>query len=195
MIHYSPQAGENISETAKIMVELLKGTTQNQKVAVKFNDITLTADANSTVEGIIRDFRTKLAAAAEAYRDSPEGKRAQLESEQRKEKAQCKHDTLMQQLPNLDFTNLVAVLDWLCEFQDPSDYIGVVKRQSEVLAIFAKHGYQPNVNTGKKYNDDDRDNVARYIIGQALSNLKSDVGAIHQVIHHFTREWKRKFAV
>ena len=100
----------------------------------------------------------------------------------------------MEQLPNLDFANQEAVLDWICEFQDPSDHIGVAKNQGEVLKIFAEHGYQTSVNTGEAFNGEDRDNFARYIVGQALDGLKGDVGAIHQVVHKFTDDWKKKFA-
>ena len=189
---YEPMAGENISETAERMIALAKET--KGSVTAKFNDIELTATEDSIAEGIVSGFQTKMAEAAATYRSSPEGKCAARESEERKEEAQRKADALMEQLPNLDFANQEAVLNWICEFQDPSDHIGVVKNQGEVLRIFAEHGYQPSVNTGEAFNGEDRDNFARYIVGQALDGLKGDVGAIHQVVHKFTDDWKKKFA-
>lgn len=101
------------------------------------------------------------------------------ENEERKEKMQRKHDILMEQLLNLDFNNQEALLDWICEFQNLSDYIGVVTDQEKVLGIFAEHSYQ------KAFNREDRDNFARYIIGQVLSGLQGDTGAISQVVHKF----------
>lgn len=191
MKKYEAMAGENISETAKAMVALAKKT--NDTVETKFNDIVLTATSDSNADAIIADYHTKMEVASEAYHNSPEGKKAAREAEERKQRAQQKHDVLMRQLPNLNFGDDVAVLDWLCEFQDPSDYIGVVKQQDVVVATFATHGYQPNANCGKDFNGDNRDNFARYIIGQALGGLTCEVGAIHQIIHKFTDDWKKKF--
>lgn len=189
---YEPMAGENVSTTAERMIALAKET--KGSVRAKFNDIELTATEDSTTEDIVSGFQTKIAEASETYRKSPEGQRAARESEERKQEAQQKADALMEQLPNLDFSNQEAVLDWICDFQDPSDYIGVAKDQRKVLEIFAEHGYQPGVNTGEAFNGEDGDNFARYIVGQALDGLRGDVGAIHQVVHKFTDDWKKKFA-
>lgn len=188
---YEPMAGEDVSTTAERMIALAKET--KGSVRAKFNNIELTATEDSTTEDIVSDFQTKIAEAAKTYRKSPEGQRAARESEERKQEAQRKADALMKQLPNLDFSNQEAVLNWICEFQDPSNYIGVTKDQGAVLKIFAEHGYQPGVNTGEAFNGEDSDNFARYIIGQALNGLRSDVGAIHQVVHKFTDDWKKKF--
>lgn len=164
-------------------------------VKAEFNDIELTANQDSNAESIVAYYGKEMARRAEVYRNSPDGKKAAREREERKAAAQQKHDDLMRSLPNPNFADDVAVLDWLCEFQDSSDDIGVVKQQDVVLAIFAANGYYPSVNTGKDFNKDNRDNFARYIIGQALDNLQCEVGAIHPIIHKFTDDWKKKFLV
>jgi len=192
MSTYHPLAGENVSTTAERMVALAKNT--DTTVMARFNDVDLTANKHLTAEQIVANFHTMIAAAAEASRNSPEGKRSARESEEQEEKAQRGHDALMELLPNLDFTNQAAVLDWICEFQGPNDHIGVAKRQVDVLKIFAAHGYQPGVNTGETFNGEDNDNVARYIIGQALHGLRGEVG-INPVVNKFTDDWKKKFAV
>lgn len=181
---YEPMAGEKVSDTAERMVALAKET--KGSVRAKFNDIELVATEDSVAEDIVADFKVKIAEAAETYRKSPEGQRAARESEERKQEAQRKADALVEQLPNLDFSNQEAVLDWICEFQDPSDHIGVAKDNEKVLKIFAEHGYQPGVNTGEAFNGEDRDNFARYIVGQALDGLQGEVGAIHHIVHKFT---------
>lgn len=186
IIHFD--CGCHISDAAQ---QLVVACETEETAQGTFNDITLTAHKTSTVEGIVADFNTKMAAASEAYRNSPEGRRAAREAEERKQQAQQKHDTLMRQLPNLNFADDVAVLDWLCEFQDPSCF-GVGKQQGAVLATFAAHGYYPGVNCGKDFNGDDRDNFARWVIGQALNTL-SEFGAIHPIVHKFTDDWKKKF--
>lgn len=188
---YEPLIGEDISETARIMVTM--ANTANSAFKANFNDCVLIVNPGDKAKDIVKFYNEESNRRTAAYRKSPEAKCAELESEKRKEEAQRKHDALMRQLPNLDFTNDVTVLNWLCEFQDPSDHSGVVKHQNEVLTIFAKHGYQPSVNLGEAFNGEDRDNVARYIIGQALANLQGDVGAIHKIVHVFTASWKKKF--
>ena len=186
-----PMCGEMVSETAKRMVALAKQT--KDTVKAKFNDIELTATSDSVPSAIVSYYNKESTRRAEAYRNSPEGKKAARESEERRRQMQQKHDALMQQLPNLNFADDVAVLDWLCEFQDHSDHIGVVKQQNVVLATFAAHGYYPNANTGTNFNKNDRDNFARWLIGQTLDGLQGEVGAIHQVIHKFANDWKKKF--
>lgn len=187
---YEPMAGEDIGHAAKQMVALAKKT--KDAVEAKFNDIKLTANADTNANDIVAHYGEESKRRGEAYRNSPEGKKAAREAEERRVALQQKHDALMQQLPTLNFADDVAVLDWLCELQDPSDHTGVVKQNDAVIAAFAAHGYQPSVNTGKGFNENDRDNFARYLIGQALSNLR-EVGAIHHIIHQFTADWKKKF--
>lgn len=184
-------AGCYINDAAKQLIAACK--TEEQTARGMFNEILLFADKNSTVEGIVAFYNAESERRAEAYRNSPEAKAAARASEERKVEAQQKHDRLMRQLPNLNFADDVAVLDWLCEFQDPSDYIGVVKQQDVVLATFAAHGYYPNVNLGKDFTGDDRDSFARFIIGQALDDLACEVGAINKVVHILTDNWKKKF--
>lgn len=189
---YQPLVGERINETAQRMVDLAHA--KKKSVRAMFNNIELMATESSTAMGIVRDFEKKTAEAAETYRKSPEGQRATREAEERKQEAQRKADALMEQLPHLDFADQEAVLGWLCEFQDPSDHTGVVKDNKKVLTIFAEHGYQPGVNTGEEFNGEDRDNFARYIVGQALDGLQRDVGAIHQIVHKFADDWNKRFA-
>lgn len=189
---YEPTAGENISTTAERIIALAKET--KGSVTAKFEGIELTVTEDSTAEDVVSGFQTRIdEAAAETYHKSPEGQRAFRESEEQKQEGQRKADALIGQLPNLDFANQEEVLDWICEFQDPSGYIDDTKRQNEVLSIFAEHGYQPNVNIGEAFNSEDHDNSAHYIIGQALDGLKDDFGAIHPIVHKFTDDWKKKF--
>ncbi len=88
-------AGCHITEAAQqMMAELLNeknhkaGKIGDFSVKGDFNGITLVARKGSTVGSIVADFDTKMAAASEAYRNSPEGKRAARESEERTVAAQ-----------------------------------------------------------------------------------------------------------
>lgn len=188
---YEPMAGENVSETtAKRIIAMANES--KETVTANFNDIILTANEGDTAEAIVQFYHEESERRAEAYRNSPEGKKAAREAEERKQKMQQKHDALMQQLSSLDFNDDVAVLDWLCEFQDPSDHIGVSTQKDVVLATFAAHGYHPSVNCGKEFNGEDRNNFKHWLVRQALDGLQK-MGAIHQVVHKFTDDWKKKF--
>ncbi|MCK9197977.1 MAG: hypothetical protein M0P49_00010 [Bacilli bacterium] len=109
--------------------------------------------------------------------------------------AEKKCDALIKKLPNLNFEGNVAILDWLCEFQSSSNCIGIPFEPFFILGTFAEHGYFPNVNLEKKdFDENDRDNYARYLIGQGLDDIRL-IGAIDPDIHQFTKEWKERFNI
>ena len=78
-------AGENISETAKRMVALAKKT--KDTVETKFNDIVLTATSDSNADAIVKFYHDESERRSEAYRNSPEGKKAAREAEAFRKKA------------------------------------------------------------------------------------------------------------
>lgn len=188
---YEMTPSQHIDKTVERMIALAKET--KGEVRTKFNGIELVATEDSIFENMIEDFKIKMEESRKEYRESPEGQRLKRESEERKQESQQKADALMEELPSLDFNNQEAVLNWICEFQEPSDHIGVITDNEKVLKIFSENGYQPNVNVGEAFNGEDRDNFARYIVGQALDGLQGNVGAINQIVHKFTDDWKKKF--
>jgi hypothetical protein len=185
-------AGCHIAAAAKMLVDAVAKT--GEPVQGKFNDILLIADASSTPDGIVAFFDQQREIRAEEYRNSPEGKRAEQEAEERRSRLQQTHDSLMRKLPSLDMHDQVAVLDWLCQMQEPSDHIGIILRRTTIVSAFEKAGFVANANTGKAYKADDRENNFRYLVGQALAGLK-DGPAIHSILHKFTKEWREKFLV
>lgn len=177
-------AGEHIRRTAERMVAMVRTA---KRVKCRFNDILLLADRDSTVDGLVAEFNQRCEARAKAYRESPEGKRAQAEADERRHNLQVAADELMAGLDRLDFSNVAALLDWLCAIEDARDHIGVTVDVSRIVATFGAHGYLPNVNCGADYKEDDPDNSARWLIGQALS-----VPYV-PLVRHFTEQWKAKF--
>lgn len=157
-----------------------------------FNDVTLLANKNSTPQGIVDDYHAQLKAVGDAWRNSPEGIAVAKEYEEGVIATQAKYDGLMEHLPKLDFTNQQQLLDWLCQLETTiTSGVNFEGFQAKTVEVFTQHGYLPGVNTGAAINNEDADNVARYIIGQCLDTLNK--GYIHQVIHHFTEDWKLKF--
>lgn len=188
MIEVHVQAGEHIDSAIKALVSAAQ---QHGSAKATFNDVQLVADANSTASGLLSEWSRKQEEAAVAYRNSPEGKAAAADHETRIQSAQETHDRLVQDLATLDFKNDVAVLDWICAIQDSTDHVGVAVNKPAIASAFAAAGYEPAVNIGKDFKPDDRDNVFRYIVGQALNCLQSV--AIHGMTHTFVANWKDKF--
>ena len=70
--------------------------------------------------------------------------------------------------------------------------LGVRVDRERIIATFGAHGYVSGVNCGDAFDAEDRENVARWLIGQCLANLVS-VGAIHGIVHKFADDWIEKF--
>lgn len=187
---YIPSPGEHVAGAAANLIEIAKR--RGTPARMSFNDIEVTARPESTADEIAAAFDAKLKEASSRYRASPEGIASAKASADERATLQAKHDALMARLPSLDFKSDVAVLDWLCEMQDPSDRSGVIVERKAIVETFANHGYVAGVNCGSLFRAEDRDNVHRWLVGQALDGL--DTGpAIHHVIHKFAAEWRAKF--
>lgn len=159
----------------------------------KFNDITIAADGTKTADEILAQWNADMEARRLAYEQSPEGVAARQQSDDERRGLQGRHDMLVQRLAHLDWKNDVSVLDWCCEMQAPSDRVGVIVKRQTIIAAFAANGFTPGMNTGKEYKDGDRNNMFRYLVGQALDGLQGP--AIHPIIHKFAAEWKTRFGV
>jgi hypothetical protein len=182
-IHASP--GEPVTKAAERLAAAAPAF-------MEFNGVRVEAMPGATPDELVASWSAKMEAKAAAYWESPEGKALKAEQEDRRARIQSKADALMTALPRLDFTNDVAVLNWLCEMQEPSDHIGVIVPRTKIILEFKKRGYMPNVNCGQDFRPDDRENVFRWLVGQALDGLNGP--AIHGIIHKFAADWKAKFS-
>ena len=181
-------AGMHIQGAAE---QLVAAAAQHGEAQGIFNEITLTAQRD-TVPGALVDFyHQESERRAEEWRNSPEGRTATAKREADLQTAQETHDAKVRELATLDFKNDVEVLDWLCSIQDATDHVGVSVNKVKIINKFRAHGFDPNVNCGKHFKPDDRENVFRWLVGQALDGLQSV--AIHGIIHEFAADWKSKF--
>jgi heme-degrading monooxygenase HmoA len=181
-------AGTRVDEAAAELVHVAGKYGEAQGA---FNEIMLTAKADTEPAAIVAFYNRESEAQAKAWRESPEGRAAETRQADAIAASQATHDRLVGELPALDFTNAAAVLDWLCAIQEATDHVGVTVNKTAILEAFTAHGFQPNVNCGADFKPDDRDNVFRWLVGQALDGLQSV--AIHGVIHKFAADWKSKF--
>lgn len=191
-IKIEARLGQHIYNFAEQLIVIAKEK-QEQIVGV-FNGINLIVnpELDLSADDLVKFFNEESEKIAEAYRKSPEGIKAMKEFEERKQNMQEKVNQLIESLDNLDFLDYESILEWICDFQEASDHIGVSFDKSQVISTFKNHGFNIGVNTGDDFNGEDAENFAKYLIGQALDGINS-VGSPHQIIHKFTSNWKQKF--
>jgi len=184
--------GQDIADFAQQLINSAKQN--NNEVTGTFNgiDLVVSSDSDLSVDDVVQSFHQESKKRAEEYRKSPEGIQAEKEAEEGKQNMQEKANQLVTGLDSLDFSNYESVLEWICDFQEASDHIGVSFDKSQVISIFKDHGFDIGVNTGDDFNGEDEENFAKYLVGQALDGINS-VGAPHQIVHKFTNDWKQKF--
>lgn len=183
-------AGDHISAAA---TRLAAAATDHGEATMTFNDIVLTAKSGDAARAIEDAYDKACNARHEAYVNSPEGQAHAKKRDAEIAQLQEKHDCLLRDLASLDFTDDVAVLDWLCAMQPASDHVGVVVRKADIIAAFKAAGFESNVNVGANYREDDRENSFRYLVGQGLGTLQAC--AIHGILHDFVKRWKERFGV
>lgn len=164
----------------------------NEVIEASFNDIELVANPGDTPAAIVARYNIESARKAEAYRNSPEGKRVAAKRTAETRRLQKVMDDSIVKLETLDFSNFNAVLGWLEEVQDASDRVDVQFNPKEIVDKFRANGFKPNVNTGKAFDENDEENFARYIVGQALDFLQNH-GLIHHLVTKFTNDWRVRF--
>lgn len=186
MIEGTP--GQHITSFAAQLVRAAEASGEARGV---FNGVEIIAERGATADGLRDQWQRKTDAAHVAYLNSPTSRAAKAKREAGIAAAQETHDNLVRDLATLDFENDVAVIDWICAIQDSTDHVSLVVDKPRIIAAFEAAGFAVNVNCGPAFKADDRDNVFRYLVGQALDGLKSV--AIHGIIHKFAGEWKDKF--
>ncbi len=189
---YEAMAGDYIPASITRMAAIAKLT--NQEVTGKFNDVTITADPLTAAATLVKRWNDGMNRNHEEYRKSPEYKQRQEERAAEVLAMRTQVEGSMQLLETLNFDDLAAVIDWfdgIREATDDVDVMGLVPSH-EIVQKFEKHGYQAHANCGDEFDSENKENVARYLVGQALGCMK-EFGAIHQVYSHMAEEWRKKF--
>jgi len=156
-----------------------------------FNGVVLIVEPDTPASAVVKFYFLEESKRLSKERiGSLEGQNAIFEA---RVKAGVKIDELMLRLPTLDFTNLAAIIDWLCELEESTRY-GNKYPWQYILAVFQEHGFTPNMNTGTDFEENDKINHAGCIIGFALNCLLYEgIHAVHQTIHDHAKKWRQKF--
>lgn len=184
--------GDHISTVIKEMVDSVQAGTRYQKAVSDFNGVRIIATEQDTVESVQKQFERKTKASRKAYRRSTVHKRQKRERKEELKQLNREGKELLQTFKTVDKTNYEALLSWLTAFQPYSDRVGLKLPKYKVLQTLKQYGYQSDENTEENYNSEDKENAARYLIGQCVSGLERP-RAIHPVLVKFHKEWKEKF--
>jgi len=182
--------GEHIEDYAARVYEAGKKT----NIIFKFNGIVFAIENNASPAEIVSFYKEESEKSRLAYEKSPEYKQQLLEREESLKQANKAIQFLTDRLEIIDWDSLDAVINWLCEIQPVADNSGVIIDVSKIITTFSKNGFYANVNVGKDFIEDDRENVARYIIGQALDGFEQ-VGSPHPMLLTFAERWKAKIYI
>jgi hypothetical protein len=183
--------GRTISETAQLLIK--EANRCNEDVGYIFNNITIIVSKTATVDSVVNSYSTESKRLHEVYLRSPEYQDKLAQDEKELEEAKIELENQLSIMYKLDFSNLKEVLVWLTKFQPLSDRTGVMTNsiKQEVMTTFESNGFIAGANTGDQFDENDADNYARYIIGQAMSGIQDS--SIHQVLHSFVDRWLAKF--
>jgi len=185
------KCGSSIGSAAEVIVANARLT--ERKSTTMFNGIEVIATPDSTVDSLVAFYMKETQRRSEEYRQSPAGKQSAVDALDRQKKMQEQVDKALDELLSLDFSNLSDVIAWFGKIQEPPDFIHVKTPVDQIVPLFEKHGYEADANCGDDYVEDDMDNAGRYLVGQALSCLKS-MGAIHQIYPSFEEKLRERFA-
>lgn len=105
---------------------------------------------------------------------------------------QLQADKLIEEMKNLDFKNYDLLLPWLSSIQPYTGDIRLSIPTRQIVNILEDNGYISGENCGQNFNENDKENFARYIVGQCLDGL-GRLGSIHPIIVRFTDDWMKKF--
>jgi hypothetical protein len=187
---YEPMAGESVAYAAERMFKVV--TLTGDQCTAHFNDIGLVVNPGDKPDNIVSFYFKESERRSQEYRESPAGKRAAQEVEDRRKRAQNMADQAVVDMAELDYTNRASVINWLERIREPSDHVGVDINAAGVVEKFEDHGFKLGVNCGDDFDGENEENFARWLIGQALDNLNSS-GFIHQMFHTFAKDYRKKF--
>lgn len=189
---YEAMAGYHVGYAARNMVFI--ADLIGEAVTTDFNGIEIKVLPGDNAEAIVEFFKAQSKRRYEEWLASPAGKRYLREQEAERQKQERIGKYCLGYLRvGLDFSNLNAVIAWFEAYQEPSDHVGVDVPYETIIKTFRENGFEPDVNCKDNFDGEDKENFARWIIGQGLSCLASEAHAIHSIIDRFAKEWREKF--
>jgi len=173
MLIYESKVGSHIENGIKSMKQM--AIEHNNHIKTDFNDIEIIVNPDSDINKVIEAFHAEQNRLAKEYTNSPEGQARIKEREDEHMRQIIRVEELWDNQP--DFSDLNSVITWLEELEKCSM---MNLRKDRIVELFESKGYFACVNCGEDFKEDDKENWARWLIGQALECIQ-DVGAFHKI--------------
>lgn len=191
-VPYEPSCGDNITNAIRHTIALANhfGTTYT----LKFNSNLIPVAPNSDSTEVYMDWERICREASEAWKNSSAGQAYYKEQEEQRIRVINEAKQVISKLDSVNWNDMDSVIDYLAETVEPFDWVYVAELGYGKLVNkkLLDAGYVPNVNCGDKFNEEDKNNVGLYLIGQAMSCFNS-VGCIHSIFNKFYEDYKEKF--
>lgn len=161
---------------------------------LNFNGVDVVVTPTTTAEEAEEAWRAGMAANAEKYRNSPEGKKSAQEAKERAENAQLNVNRLLTQLDGYVDPSTSQIVAWVAEFSEHADHIAVKYSKTDLIAKLEGFGYVAGAHVAKTAPEKraaknwKRQTMGEYIIGQAISCLKSGMPP-HPVMQKFAEDY------
>jgi hypothetical protein len=186
-ITYEPHLGQDISDACRKAIAL--ANKNGSPVAFRFNDVDMVVSPGEGARTACDRWRAESERQAEAWRNSPKGKRAAAESEARRLEAQRETDRLIADGPRVVTDGLAAVVRWCAKLSMSADHNGINWEPRRAATMLIAAGYRENAHVGQPPEAfrDNRQMMGEYIIGQAINCLKRGMPP-HPMTEHFAKE-------
>jgi len=132
----------------------------------------------------------ELSIKAQAYRNSPEGKKAAQEAKARKFYCQAEVDRLLTFIPR----QLDELVPWLAHFSEVADHVGVDFCYTSLASKLEAYGYAESAHVTKDKEAAKRwtrKQLGEYIVGQAIHCLRFNMPP-HPLTQMFAEQYRIK---
>lgn len=190
MIKIEIRGGETISSAIDSLIKQSKDC--NSSVFAIFNDIKIVVSPDSNKEFVFNKFKEDQNKLITEYLMSEEyiQKTKTLNKEQ--VKLQEKLNSIIQNEFPTSKSSKKDILIFLEKLQPYTDFIGLNVQVNKILNGLIKLGFKENVNCNELFKENDENNFADYIIGQAMDQLIV-MNCIHPSVCIHIKFWMEKF--
>ena len=190
MIKIEIRGGENISSAIDSLIKQSKD--YNSSVFAIFNDIKIVVSPDSNKEFVFNKFKEDQNKLMTEYLMSEEYIQKTKNFNTEQVKIQEKLNSIIQNEFPTSKSSKKDILIFLEKLQPYTDFIGLNVQVNKILNGLIKLGFKENVNCNELFKENDENNFADYIIGQAMDQL-IETKHIHQSVCIHIKFWMEKF--
>lgn len=183
--------GTLIDVAAAHSVEIAQALTRT--VVFEFNGIECRVLSDSKPAEIVDHYHATLDARHKEWVSSAEGKAYEARRQEEFASQLEKVRALEAQLPAI-VDDRDALVAWVGAFGEVNDHVDIKIDRNGILGLLNGAGYQANDCVGDKFDGENKDNFARWLIGQAMDGLLRRGGRVRPIAAKFAKEYAEKFA-